>query len=181
MKIRTIVLSLALLSGCGSDGSSPAAPSPQPLGPPATANVAGTWTATISASTADIVGGGCLGDVARGLGLGKTWTATVDVAQDGTTLTETSLEIEGLTCSFSGTVTGNTVDATVDACTPDAIAVGVISGCGSEPWSLESLSLTVEATVSGSVITGSPTATATAVNGDASHSVSATGELSMAR
>ena len=181
MKIRTIVLSLSLLSGCGSDGSSPAAPTPQPLGPPETANVAGTWTATISASTADIVGGGCLGDVARGLGLSKTWTTTVDVAQDGTTLTETSLGIEGLTCSFSGTVTGNTVDATVDACTPDAISVGVISGCDSEPWSLESLSLTVEATVSGSVITGSPTATATAVNGDASHSVSATGELSMTR
>ena len=181
MKIRTLVLCLLLLAGCDSDGSSPVAPTPQSLGPPGTANVAGTWTATVTASTGDIAGGGCLGNVARGLQLSKTWTATVTVAQDGVTLTPTSVEIDNITCSFGGSVSGNTVNATVNACTPDRLDIGVVDGCGSDAWSLESLSLTVEATLSGPVITGTPTATATAVSGSASHAVSATGELSMTR
>ncbi|MCE2540656.1 MAG: hypothetical protein J4G16_09760 [Acidobacteria bacterium] len=180
-RILTVVLCVLLSAGCDSDGSSPVAPTPQPLGPPGTADVAGTWTATLTASSGDITGGGCLGNVARGFQLSRTWTATLTVAQDGTTLTPTSVEIAGVTCSFGGSVSSNTVNATVNSCTPDRIDVGAVEVCGSDPWHLESLSLAVEATVSGSVVTGTPTATATAVSGDASHSVSATGTLSMSR
>ena len=177
----TGVLCVLLLAGCDSDGSSPAAPTPQPLGPPGTADVAGTWTATLTASSSDITGGGCLGNVARALQVSRTWTAAVTIAQNGATLTPTSVEIEDITCSFGGSVSGNTVSATVNACTPDRIDIGVVDVCGSDPWHLESLSLAVEATVSGSAITGTPTATATAVSGAASHSVSATGTLNMSR
>ena len=180
-RILAIVLCALLPAGCDSDGSSPTAPTPQPLGPPETADVAGTWTATVTASSGDITGGGCLGNVARALQLSRTWTATVTIAQDGATLTSTSVEIAGVTCSFGGSVSGNTVNATVNACTPDRIDVGVVGACGSDPWHLESLSLAVAATVAGSTISGTPTATATAVNGDASHAVSATGTLSMSR
>ena len=143
--------------------------------------MAGTWTATLTASSGDITGGGCLGNIARGLQLSRTWTATLTIAQDGATLTPTSVEIAGVTCSFGGSVSGNTVNATVNSCTPDRIDVGVVSACGSDAWHLESLSLAVEATVAGSVVTGTPTGTATAVSGAASHSVSATGTLSMSR
>ena len=180
-RILAVVLCALLPAGCDSDGSSPVAPTPQPLGPPGTADVAGTWTATVTASSGDITGGGCLGNVARALQLSRTWTATVTVAQDGAALTPTSVEIAGVTCSFGGSVSGNTINATVNACTPDRIDVGVVEVCGSDPWHLESLSLAVEATVAGSAISGTPTATATAVSGDASHSVSATGTLSMNR
>ena len=181
MRILTLVLCVLLLAGCDSDGSSPVAPTPQPLGPPGTADVSGTWTASLTASTGDVTGGGCLGNVARGLGLSKTWTATVTIAQDGTTLTSTSVDVADITCSFGGSVSGNTVNATVNACTPDRLDIGVVAGCGSDPWHLESLSLTVAATVAGTTITGTPTATATAVSGTASHAVSATGDLSMTR
>lgn len=180
-RIPAVVLCVLLPAGCESDGSSPVAPSPQALPPPVTADVAGTWTATLTASSGDITGGGCLGTIARGLQLSRTWTATLTVAQDGTTLTPTSVEIAGVTCSFGGSVSGNTVNATVNSCTPDRIDVGVVSACGSDPWHLESLSLSVAATLSGSVITGTPTGTATAISGTASHSVSATGTLSMSK
>ncbi len=180
-RILTVVLCALLPAGCDSDGSSPVAPSPQPLPPPATADVAGTWTATLTASTGDITGGGCLGNVARALGLSKTWTADLTIVQDGTTLTSTSVDVADITCSFGGSVSGNTVNATVNGCSPDRLDIGVVAGCGSDAWHLESLSLTVAATVSGTVITGAPTATATAISGDNSHSVSATSTLSMSR
>ena len=180
-RILTVVLCALLPAGCDSDGSSPVAPSPQPLPPPATADVAGAWTATLTASTGDITGGGCLGNVARALGLSKTWTADLTIVQDGTTLTSTSVDVADITCSFGGSVSGNTVNATVNGCSPDRLDIGVVEGCGSDAWHLESLSLTVAATVSGTVIAGTPTATATAISGDNSHSVSATSTLSMSR
>ena len=181
MRIRRSVLYVLLLAGCSSDGSSPVSPTPQPLGPPEVADVAGTWTATISASTEDVVGGGCPGDVARRLRISTTRTATIVVEQHGGSLAGSSVKIEGVTCRFSGSVTGNTVQAAVGACAPDTISIGVVSGCGSEPWRLESLALTMEATVSGPVITGNPKATAMAVGPDGSHPVTATGQLSMRR
>ena len=178
-------LCVLLLAGCESgDSSTPAGPTPLPLqslGPPDTADVSGTWTATLSASTDDIVGGGCLGNVARALGLTKTWTSTIEITQSGSTLSDTSVTIGDISCTFSGSVSGTTVNATVNACTPDSVSIGEVSGCGSDPWSLESLSLSVAATVSDSTITGTPTATATAVSGSNSHAVSATGSLSMTR
>ena len=182
LRTTTTLCFLLLLAACSNDGSSPVGPTLQSLGPPEPADVAGTWTATITASTDDIIGGGCLGNVARGLQLSTTRTATIVIEQDGGTLTETSLAIEDVTCRFTGSVTSTTLSATVDACTPDTISIGVVPGCGSDPWSLESLSLTMDATVSGPVITGTPTATATAVSGESnSHSVTATGQLSMSR
>lgn len=193
-KVRLLVpvFCVLLLAGCSSEDS-PTSPSRSPnpslrpaAQPPAseqsgTADVAGTWTATLSASTDDIVGGGCLGVMARALGISRSWTATIEIDQTGNTLAETPVEVEGTTCRLAGSVTGATVNATVDSCAPDRVSIGVVPGCGSDPWHLESLSLTVAATVSGSAMTGTPTARGTAVSGSDSYAVSATGELSMSR
>ena len=119
--------------------------------------------------------------MARALGSSITRSATVALAQNGGTLPSMPVTISGITCQFRGSVTGRTVNATVDACTPDAITLGALAGCGSGAWSLRSPSLTMAATVSGNTITGTPTVTGTATNGSQSHPVSATGQLTMTR
>ena len=86
-----------------------------------------------------------------------------------------------MTCQFRGSVSGTTVNATVDACTPDTIPLGVLAGCGSGAWSLASPSLTMAATLTGNTLTGTPTATGTVTDGSESHPVSATADLTMTR
>ena len=189
MRLRFCALALnaLLLTGCEAGGFSPfsilspVSPTPTTSESTTPADVSGTWTAVISASTDDIQGGGCAGTVARALGSSITRSATVVLTQNGGTLPATPVTINGITCQFRGSVTGTTVNATVDACTPNSVALGVLAGCGSGAWSLASPSLTMAATVSGSTITGTPTASGTATNGSESHPVSATAQLTMTR
>ena len=176
-----------LLTGCEADGFSPfsflspTSPTPTASGTSTPADVSGTWTAVLSASTDDIQGGGCAGSVARALRSSITRSATVTLTQNGGTLPATPVTINGMTCQFRGSVTGTTLNATVDACTPDALSLGLLAGCGSDAWSLASPSLTMAATVSGNTITGTPTASGTATNGSESHPVSTTADLTMTR
>ena len=185
LRLYASALGALLLTGCEAGGFSPfnilSPVSPTPTTSEAPADVAGTWTAVISASTDDIQGGGCAGSVARALGSSITRSATVVLTQDGGTLPATPVTINGITCQFRGSVTGTTVNATVDACTPDSVSLGVLAGCGDGPWSLASPSLTMAATVTGNTVTGTPTATGTATNGSESHPVSATAQLTMTR
>ena len=174
------------LTGCEAGGLSPfnlfSPTSPTSTsGDSATADVSGTWTAVLSASTDDIQGGGCAGNIARALGSSITRSTTVVLTQSGATLPAVPVTINGVTCQFRGSVSGSTVNATVDACTPDAIALGVLAGCGSDAWSLASPSLTMAATATGDTITGTPTVSGTATNGSVSHPVSAAAQLTMTR
>ena len=187
LRLFGLALGALLLSGCEAGGLSPFNFF-SPTGPTSTtpdtttpADVSGTWTAVVSASTDDIRGGGCAGSVARALRSSITRSATVTLTQNGSALPAAPVTINGMTCQFRGSVSGTTVNATVDACTPDAIALGVLPGCGSGTWSLRSPSLTMAATVSGNTITGAPTASGTAAGGSQTHPVSATAQLTMTR
>ena len=186
LRLWASALCALLLTGCEAGGLSPfnlfSPTSPTSTAPDTTpADVSGTWTAVVTASTDDIQGGGCAGSVARALRSSITRSATVPLTQSGSTLPATSVTINGMTCQFRGSVSGTTVNATVDGCMPDTISLGVLVGCGSDPWSLASPSLTMAATVSGNTITGAPTASGTATNGSESHPVSATADLTMTR
>ncbi len=187
LRLCASALGALLLTGCEAGGFSPfnvfspAAPTAVTTDTTAPADVSGTWTAVLSASTDDIQGGGCAGSVARALRSSITRSTTVTLTQSGSTLAATSVTINGMTCQFRGSVSGTTVNATVDACTPDTIALGVLAGCGSDTWSLASPSLTMAATATGDTITGTPTASGTATNGSESHPVSATADLTMTR
>ena len=187
LRICALALGALLLTGCEAGGFSPfnilspASPTPTTSETTTPADVGGTWTAVLSASTDDVQGGGCAGNVARALGSSITRSTTFVLTQNGGTLPATSVTINGITCQFRGSVTGTTVNATVDSCTPDAISLGALIGCGSDAWSFEAPSLTMAATVTGDTITGTPTVTGTATNGSESHPVSATARLTMTR
>ena len=187
LRLYAPVLGALLLTGCEAGGFSPfnllspVSPSPTTSDTTTPADVSGTWTAVLSASTDDVQGGGCAGNVARALGSSITRSATLVLTQSGGNLPATPVTINGVTCQFRGSVSGTTVNATVDSCAPNAIALGVLTGCGSGAWSLQSPSLTMSATVTGNTITGTPTATGTATNGSESHPVSATAQLTMTR
>ena len=186
-RLCALALNALLLTGCEAGGFSPfntlspVGPTPVASETQTPANVSGTWTAILSASTDDIQGGGCAGNVARALASTITRSATVVLTQNGGTLPATPVTVNGMTCQFRGSVTGKTVNATVDACTPDTVSLGLLAGCGSGAWSLVSPSLTMAATVSGDTITGTPTATGTATSGTVSHPVSATAQITMTR
>ena len=187
LRLCTSALGALLLTGCEAGSFSPfnlfspTSPTAVTTDTTAPADVSGTWTAVLSASTNDIQGGGCAGSVARALRSSITRSATLTLTQNGSTLSATSVTINGMTCQFRGSVSGTTVNATVDGCTPDTISLGVLAGCGSDPWSLASPSLTMAATLTGNTLTGTPTATGTVTDGSESHPVSATADLTMTR
>lgn len=187
LRLCTSALGALLLTGCEAGSFSPfnlfspTNPTAVTTDTTAPADVSGTWIAVLSAATDDIQGGGCAGSVGRALRSSITRSATVTLAQSGSTLAATSVTINGMTCQFRGSVSGTTVNATVDACTPDTISLGVLAGCGSGAWSLASPSLTMAATLTGNTLTGTPTATGTVTDGSESHPVSATADLTMTR
>ena len=187
LRLGALALNALLLTGCEAGSFSPfsllspVSPTPVTSETSTPADVAGTWTAVLSASTDDVQGGGCAGNLARALGSSITRSATVVLTQSGSTIPAASVTVDEMTCQFRGSVSGTTLNATLDSCTPNTVSVGALSGCGAGAWSLASPSLTMSASVTGNTITGTPTATGTLTDGTESHPVSATAQLTMTR
>lgn len=170
--VALLVATLACDDGATSTPTAPTAP--------ATAQVAGRWTGTLSASTSAYRGGGCWGDALRAADQLLSLNLTVTIEQDGTQLAGRSVSAEsGNSCTLSGTVTGNSVDAGLGSCNVDVVHYGVVPGCGSEGWSGRTTAGTYIATVTGSTMRGTLTETNSVWAGTQRHTATVSGSLTL--
>ena len=173
----TVVVVCTLVAGCGDDSTTTVGPTPG-----TTVHVGGTWRGSTTLTAVD--GGGCVGIVlSAGIGgEGSPFEATIEQ-------TEASLRITTLNgvnqerCTYSGTVSGNSVAASLSSCTPQVLALGPTCARAGDPrdWTKETLSVQFSGTVDGDVLTGTASETVRVMSDDESHEVNITADLMLTR
>lgn len=136
---RLMLCSVFCLSAC-SGKDTPTAP--------ATAQVAGLWSGTITQTGA--TGGECL--ALFQLGNGGTAGITLAITQNGTALTGTATSSgSGGTCTFNGTAGSTNLSLNVTSCQPAGYSVT----CNGQLRDVYLAARSVTATISGNTLTGS--------------------------
>lgn len=102
-----IVVMMTLLA-CGED-------SPTAVGPPANANVAGTWTGTTVVS--NVEGSGCTSNFFRAAAGSVESYGSLNIVQGGSALSARWTGSSGIVCDYSGSIGGTTVTLNVQSCT----------------------------------------------------------------
>ena len=176
--IWTVVLFCTLVaSGCGDDSTTTIGPTPT-----TTVDVSGTWKG--SATLTMVEGGGCVGIVlAAGIG-GEGTPIEAAIEQTGMSLTITTTNgVSQERCTYSGTVSGNSMTASLLSCTPRVLPLGPACALAgdSRQWTKETLSVQFLGTVDDHVLTGTVSETARAVSGEESHDVTIAADLMLIR
>ena len=86
-------------------------------------------------------------------------------------------------CTYSGTVSGNSVAASLASCTPRVLALGPTCARAGNPrdWTKETLSVQFSGTVDGDGLTGTASETVRVMSDDESHEVNITADLMLTR
>ena len=90
-------------------------------------------------------------------------------------------------CTYSGTITGDSLTASLSSCTPRVLALGpacAFAGDGparSREWTKETLSVEFSGRVDGDVLTGTVSEIARVVSGEESHDVTIAADLMLTR
>ncbi|MBI4264116.1 MAG: hypothetical protein HY657_07060 [Acidobacteria bacterium] len=149
---RTFGLLAAALAGAaiGCGGKSPTEPSAT------VAQVAGTWTVTSTVTS--VSGGECLSGVFQGL-VGSRGTGTIQVQQTGSALSVSGDTDAGVRCTYAGTAGSSSISLTATACTAptDNVDISCFSGAVRR---IRHQSSRLDATVSGSTMSGTENLTA---------------------
>ena len=156
--------------GCSSRSLSATQPTDQQV------NVSGRWAGTTTVSTAVMLGGGCLGDQLRAADFPIRNEVVFNFSQSGARVVGSQIAVavgnEALTnsCELMGIVVENDLHGTVcDGRTED---VGVVTGCGSEPWIIEWEPILFSGTVNGASMDVTITERGVVQNGTASFGIS---------
>ena len=173
-----VVLVCALVSaGCGDDSTTTIGPSPT-----TTVDIGGTWSGSASLTMVD--GGGCVGiSLAAGIG-GDDISIEAAFEQIGTSLVITTTNRTNQErCTYSGTITGDSLTASLSSCTPRVLALGPACAFAgdSREWTKETLSVEFSGRVDGDVLTGTVLEIARVVSGEESHDVTIAADLMLTR
>ena len=176
MRIQHIIVGLALCitAACGDGSSSPTAPTPTtPTPPPAPqiVQVAGVWGYTVTLT--GVTGGGCLGAALMPL-IGTTFTGTMQVTQQGSSLEAiATLDSDGTATRYTGTagsssIALNAMEQLLVTLGPPEVSwdVGSITGLfclSGEGRDIHLVSEGINGTVNGSTVTGTVAETANVV------------------
>jgi hypothetical protein len=141
---RSVALSVLAfgIGGCG--GGNPSTPTNT------TPQVGGNWTGTTTLTS--VSGGECVGALLQGT-VGSSAPVSVSVQQAGSSLTATIVsQSNGLTCSYSGSVSGSTVILSLTSCQANAI---LALRCGNGGRDIVLIGSSITATLNGNALTGS--------------------------
>ena len=158
----TVGLALCITAACGDGNSSPTAPTPTtPTPPPAPqiVQVAGVWGYTVTLT--GVTGGGCLGAALMPL-IGTTFTGTMQVTQQGSSLEAiATLDSDGTATRYTGTAGSSSI--ALNAVSWDVGSITGLFCLSGEGRDIHLVSEGINGTVNGSTVTGTVAETANVV------------------
>jgi hypothetical protein len=145
-RVGLAVLAITLAgAGSGCDNGKSISPTPTV----STTQVAGTWSGT--ASLTSVSDGDCVSALLQP-SVGSTAGVNLVLQQTGSSVTGAlSTQSNGFTCSYSGSVAGNTINLTLTSCQANSV-LGLQCGAGGRDIVLTTSVIT--ATLAGNTLTG---------------------------